>query len=166
MIKYDASDVASVMRDISRSMKSAEGGKLMKRKLSAKLRKIAKPLVDEQKARVLALPSHGHYGPSMRQAIAKQTKAATRFGGKNPGISVVQRGTAMPRSFRLAGRAFNREGGWNPTNLGGVSVHQQIRPAEWFDQPTKGVRPIIKHELLAALEEAAGTMARAAHEGR
>ena len=159
----DASDVAQVMRAINRSMKAADGGKLIKRKVSAKLRKIAKPLVDEQKARVLRLPSKGHPGPSMRQAIARQTKAATRWGGKNPGISVVQRGTAMPRSFRLAGRAFNREEGWNPQALGGAGVHQQIRPASWFDEPTKGLRPAMKREVLAALEEAADTMARAAH---
>lgn len=165
MITYDASDIATVMRAINRSMKSADGGKLMKRKLSAKLRKIAKPLVDEQKARVLRLPSKGHSGPSMRAAIAKQTKASTRWGGKNAGLSIVQRGTAMPRSFRLAGRAFNREAGWNPTNLGGIVEHQQIRPALWFDEPTKAARPAIKHELLVALEEVAGTMARAAHKG-
>lgn len=163
MIKYDASDLASVMRDINRSMKAAEGGKLMKRKVSAKLRKIAKPLVDEQKTRVLALPSKGHAGASMRQAIAKRTRAATRWGGKNPGISIVQRGTGMPRDFRLAGRAFNRAEGWNPSNLGGITQHQQMKPAAWFDEPTKGARPAIKHELLAALEEVADTMARAAH---
>jgi hypothetical protein len=163
MIQLDASQVSQAMRAINRSMKTAEGGKLIKRKVSAKLRKVAKPLVDVQKERVLRLPSRGHAGPSMRQAIAKRTKASTRWGGKNAGISIVQRGTGMPRDFRLAGRAFNREEGWNPTNLAGETTHQQVRPAEWFDQPTKGMRPTIKHEMIQALEEAADTMARAAH---
>ena len=163
MIRLDASDIQHVMRSINRSMNSAQGGKLIKRKVSAKLRKIAKPLVDEQKARVLSLPSKGHAGPSMRQAIARQTRAATRWSGKNAGISVVQRGRGMPRDFRLAGRVFNRAEGWNPTSLGGVQVHQQTTPSAWFDEPTKGLRPAMRHEVAAALEEAADTMARAAH---
>lgn len=33
----------------------------------------------------------------------------------------------------MAGGALNRKEGWNPTSLGGISVHQQVTPTEWFD---------------------------------
>ncbi len=165
MITLDASDVATVMRSINRSLKQADGGKLMKREVSKALRNIAKPLAAEQKARVLRLPSKGHSGPSMRQAVARQTRVNTRWGGKNAGIAVVQRARGMPRDFQMAGRMFNREEGWNPQNLTGETFHQQMTPAKWFDEPTKGMRPEMRHEVAAALEEVADKMAAAAHRG-
>lgn len=162
MIQMDASDFSTVIRSINRTLKTTEEGKLVKRKASARLRKIVQPLVAAQRARVLALPSKGHPGQSMRQAIAKRTRAAVRWSGQDPGVSIVQRGSGMPRDFRLAGRVFNRQAGWNPQNLGGIKHHQQIRPANWFDSPTQGKRPEVQHELMLALEEVAATMAQIA----
>ncbi len=99
----------------------------------------------------------------MRQAIARQTRAATRWGGKTIGVSVIQRGRAMPRDFRFAGRAFNRKGGWNPTSLGGETVHQQVRPAQWFDSETAGVRREAAHKVHVALDKAADKIAGSVH---
>lgn len=156
------SDIREKMAGLKRAMAEGAGGKTMKRTLSAKLRKIAKPIETEMKARVLKLPSKGHSGPSMRQAVARQTRAATRWSGKNGGVSVVQRGRGMPRNFAMAGRMFNREEGWDPTNLAGVSFHQEMRPASWFDGATPGTRPAAQREIMAALDEAAAIIGRSA----
>lgn len=153
------SDVKEKMGKLKRAMAEAADGKIMKREISKELRTIVQPLEQRMRRRMLSLPSKGHPGPSMRQAIARQTKAATRWSGQNAGVSVVQRARAMPRDFRLAGRAFNRESGWNPKTLGGVVEHQQIRPAEWFDGETVGVRPEAQREIIRALDKTAAILA-------
>lgn len=153
------SDIKQKMGHLKKVMAEQSDGKVIKRTLSAKLRKIAKPLEQQMRTRVLRLPSKGHPGPSMRQAVARQTRAATRWSGDNMGVSVVQRARGMPRDFRMAGRAFNRSEGWRPTTLGGVSIHQEMRPVGWFDGATPGVRPDAQREILQALDEAAATIA-------
>lgn len=158
MIDLD-SDIKEKMAHLKRAMAEGADGKVLKRELSKRLRGIMNPLVMEQRARVLRLPSKGHKGPSMRQAIARQTKAATRWSGKSMGVQVIQRARSMPRNFDYAGRAFNREQGWNPQTLGGETVHQEIRPAQWFDGPTTGKRPQVGREVHAALEQAAAKIA-------
>jgi hypothetical protein len=157
------SDIKQKMAGLKRAMAEASDGKVLKRQLSKRLRGLVAPLVAEQKARVLRLPSKGHDGPGLRQAIARQTKAATRWSGKNMGVQIIQRGRSMPRDFRLAGRAFNREAGWHPKTLGGETVLQQIRPAQWFDQPVKGKRSQVAREVHTALEEAAAKIGQSAH---
>lgn len=156
-------DIKQKMAGLRHAMAAGADGKVMKRQLSKRLRGIMLPTEQRMKARVLSLPSKGHKGPSMRQAIAKQTKAATRWSGKDIGVNIVQRSRAMPRDFRMAGRAFNREQGWNPTNLGGIQEHQQIRPAAWFDSQTVGIRPDAQRAMLHALNETAVILAARAH---
>src|SRR4051812_26258771 len=110
-------DLAEVMRTMRRALKQAEDGKVLQRELAKRLRKFMQPLVAAQRTRVLRLPSKGHPGESMRQAVARQTRAATRWSGKNAGIQIIQRARSMPRDFNMAGRMFNRDGGWEPQNL-------------------------------------------------
>jgi hypothetical protein len=153
------SDIKERMAGLKRAMAEGAGGKTLKRELSKRLRDLMNPLVQQQKSRVLRLPSKGHQGPSMRQAIARQTKAATRGSGQNMGVQIIQRARAMPRGFDYAGRAFNRADGWNPTTLGGETVHQEIRPAGWFDDVTDGQRPKVGREVLAALDATAAKIA-------
>jgi hypothetical protein len=162
MIDLD-SDIKEKMVAIKRAMAEGAGGKTLKRELSKRLRGLMNPLVMEQRRKVLALPSKGGSRQSMRQAIARQTRAATRWSGQNMGVSIIQRGRAMPRSFNMAGRMFNREEGWHPTSLGGETRHQQIRPAQWFDAPTAGKRGEVGRQVHAALEETAAKIASSAH---
>lgn len=159
MFEIDDSDLRQAMLHLARAMRQPGVDKRIKRTVSAKLRKIAKPMAEERKRRVLALPSKGHSGVSMRHAVARQTRVATRWSGKDAGISVVQRARGMPRDFAYAGRAFNRESGWNPTTLGGEVEHQQMRPASWFDGAAEMDRPVVRREIIGALDEVAGTMA-------
>lgn len=162
MIELD-SDISKKMIKLKKAMADASNGKEIKRELSKKLRSIMNPIVQQQRAKLLGLPSKGHDGPSLRQAIARQTKAATRYSGRNAGIQIIQRSRAMPRDFRMAGRMFNREEGWNPTTLGGERIHQEIRPAQWFDGPTKSRSPEVRQQLVRALDEAADRIAAKAH---
>lgn len=158
MIELD-SDISKKMVKLKKAMADASNGKEIKRALSKELRGIMNPIVAKQRARVLSLPSRGHEGPSMRQAVARQTRAATRFSGRNAGIQIINRARSMPRDFRMAGRAFNREEGWNPQTLGGETIHQEMRPAQWFDEPTKSRSPEVRQKILHALDEAADRIA-------
>ncbi len=157
------SDIRKKMQTLASAFKDGGAPKTMKRELSKRLRTVAKPLEMKMKARVMRLPSKGHSGPSMRQAIAQKTKAATRWSGDNIGVSVKQRARGMPRDFAMAGRSFNREEGWNPTTLGGIQTHQEMRPAQWFDGETTGMRPDMQKEVLRALDEAADKIASSVH---
>lgn len=161
MISMD-SDIRQKMAKLKAAMAEAEDGKVFKREVSKRLRDLGRPMEQRMKRRVLALPSKGHPGQSMRSAIARQTRSATRWSGRDVGVSVIQRARGMPRDFRMAGRMFNRQEGWNPTSLGGVQEHQQIRPARWFDGETVGVRPEAQREMIRALDAAADTIARRA----
>jgi hypothetical protein len=117
-------------------------------------------MVLKRRAAVRALPSKGHSGQNMRQAIARSIRAATRWSGKSGGVSVIQRGRGMPRDFRYAGRAFNREEGWNPTNLAGEVETQKVRPAEWFDSAADVAEAkLARRQIIEALDDVAGTLA-------
>lgn len=159
MVVQLETDIKNKMAGLKRAMGEAADGKVLKRELSKRLRNVMQPLVSEQKARVMRLPSKGHAGPSMRAAIARQTKAATRWSGQSMGVQVIQRARGMPRGFDYAGRAFNRPEGWHPTTLGGESIHQEIRPAKWFDDVTQGQRPKVGREVLQALDATADKIA-------
>jgi hypothetical protein len=147
------------MKRLKLAMAAEQDGKLLKRDIAKQLRKISGPLATKQRASVRALPSKGHSGPSMRQAIARQVRVATRWSGRDVGISVIQRARAMPRDFNMAGRAFNREEGWNPTTLGGETVHQQAVPTGWFDNHTEGIKPEAAREVRTALQQMADRIA-------
>lgn len=161
MIEVDT-DLKEKMLKLKKAMAEAEDGKRIKREVAKELRGLMNPLVARQRAKVLRLPSKGGHSQSMRQAIAKQTKAATRWGGNNIGVSVIQRARSMPRNFQMAGRVFNREEGWHPQTLGGESLHQEVRPAQWFDSETGGVRAEAAHKMHAALDRAADKIASSA----
>lgn len=154
-------DLGKVMRTMGRAFRQADDGKLLKRELSQRIRKLGQPLAEQQRARVRSLPSRGHQGQSMRQAIARQTKVSTRWGGRNAGVSIIQRARSMPRGFNMAGRMFNR-GEWHPTTLAGEMVTQHATPASWFDQPVLDARPLIGHEVRQAIEDTAAKIARSA----
>jgi hypothetical protein len=153
------SDIREKMAYLKQAMADGATGKTLKRELSKELRGIMNPLVTEQRQRVLRLPSQGHPGTSMRQAIARQTKAATRWSGRSMGVQIIQRARSMPRGFNMAGRMFNRAEGWNPTSLGGEKLHQEMTPSGWFDDVTAGQRPAVGRAVLTALEATAGKIA-------
>lgn len=159
MLDIDDSDLRAAMAHLGRAMRHESVSNKIKRETSKHLRQILQPLVKERQTRVLALPSRGHAGEGMRQAIARQTKAGTRWSGKNAGVSIIQKARGMPRDFRMAGRMFNREEGWSPQNLGGITQHQQIRPAAWFDDAATTDRGPIRKEVIQALDVAAGKIA-------
>jgi hypothetical protein len=160
VIEIDDRDLRRAMNHLSRAMGAIPTGRKMKREISGRLRHLMKPLVEKRRVAVLRLPSKGHPGESMRQAIAKQIRASTRWSAKTGGVSVIQRGRGMPRNFNMAGRAFNRAEGWTPQNLGGVVVHQQVTPVEWFDREADASEArMARHQIIEALDDVAGSLA-------
>lgn len=167
VIQIDDSDMRAAFQHLGRAFGKQTNGRYFKRETSKRLRQIVQPLADERKSAVLRLPSRGSEGTglpmgrgeSMRQAIARQIKPSTRWSGKGAGVSIIQRSRGMPRNFNMAGRMFNREAGWNPTALGGVTVHQQVRPALWFDKEVKTDRPRVRREIEEAIGDLSDKMA-------
>jgi len=159
-------DLREALQALDRALAAEEGGKRLKRDLAKRLRGVMEPIRQRTITRVLALPSSGHSGESMRQAIARQTRAAVRFRGDNTGVSLIQRARGMPRNFQYAGRAFNRTEGWHPKTLSGQVVTQQIRPAKWFDEPVADVGVSeIKAQIVDALEDMAARIAGTVKKG-
>lgn len=164
MIEMDDRDIRRAMSLLSKALNADDVGKKIKRETSKQLRGLVDPMLQRRKAAILRVSSHGHKGPSMRQAIAKQTKAQARWSGKQGGVSIIQRARAMPRNFNMAGRAFNRAAGWNPQPIGGVKHHQQIRPVAWFDSESDaGETRRVRREIERALESTAGRIASEIH---
>lgn len=159
MIKLSIEEQRSGLQAIGRALARESDGKALKRDLAKNLRKVMEPIKAQVVGRLLSVSSSGHPGESMRQAIAKQTRAGVRFSGRNTGVNLIQRGKGMPRGFRYAGRAFNRPDGWTPTALGGVQVHQQATPTEWFDQPTKQSTEKARQAVTDAMEDMARRLA-------
>lgn len=161
MIQIDDSDLRRAMSHLARAMRAEGVSKKIKRDTSKKLRTLMRPMVDKRRAAIMRLPSSGlAQGESMRSAIAKKIVASTRWSGKSGGVSIIQRARGMPRQFQMAGRAFNRAEGWNPQNLAGETVHQQMTPIEWFDsQADAREAREVRHQIIAALDETAGSLA-------
>lgn len=159
MIELSTDQQRDGLRSLARAVVAEADGKQLKRELAAELRKVMEPIRARQVARIMAIPSKGHPGPSLRQAVAKQTRAGVRFGGRNAGVNITQRARAMPREFRFAGRALNREEGWQPQTPGGVKLTQHARPVEWFDQPGHAASRDATHATQQVLERMAQRLA-------
>lgn len=162
MVVLIENDLGTVMRTMGRAFKQAEDGKVLKRELSKRIRKLGAPLAAEQRARVRSLPSSRGGRPGLRQAVARQTRVATRWSGRNAGVSIIQRARSMPRGFNMAGRMLNR-GEWHPSAFGAAPVTQHVRPTGWFDQPVLEARPLIGRQVREAIEDTAAKIARSAH---
>jgi hypothetical protein len=161
MIRMDDRDLRRAMNHLAKAFKADKANKVIKRETSKRLRKALAPMVADRKARVLALPSRGgpRPGGSMRQAVARKTVGATRWTGKNTGVSIIQRARGMPRDFQYAGRMFNRAEGWHPQNLAGEVETQIMTPSRWFDDAAAADKPKVRQELMEALAFAADKMA-------
>jgi hypothetical protein len=152
------------MQVLGKAMNAQKANRHIKREVSKALRELMQPMLTKRRAAVLRLPSKGHAGPGMRAAVARQTRAATRWSGEQGGVSVIQRARGMPRGFNMAGRVFNRAEGWNPTTLAGEKVHQQMRPVEWFDsQASHGDAAAARQKIVHALAQTADKLASEIH---
>lgn len=159
MIGFDVDKQRDGLRALSRALAAESDGKALKRDLGKRLRAIMQPLREQVVRRLLSTGGASHPGERMRDAVARQTRAGVRFSGRNTGVNLVQRTRGMPRGFNMAGRAMNREEGWNPTSLGGTTVHQHATPVEWFDKPTQGSTDGAREAVQAAMEDMAQRIA-------
>lgn len=139
MIELSTDQQRDGLRALGRAFAAESDGKQLKKELAAELRKVVEPIKDRQVRQILAVRSSGHRGAGIRQAIARQTRAGVRFGGRDVGVNIIQRTRGMPRNFRFAGRAMNRAQGWSPQSLGGVVRQQFARPTGWFDDAGDGM---------------------------
>jgi hypothetical protein len=159
VIELSVDQQRDAMKAVARAMAAESDGKALKRDLAKRLRSIMDPLKVQVTQRLMQIPTTGHEGESLRQAVKRQVRAATRFSGRNTGVSLTQRARSMPRSFQYAGRALNRPEGWQPISLGGATLHQEARPVEWFDEPTSRSAEKAKREVTEALADMARRIA-------
>lgn len=165
VIEFEVDRQRNGLTALSRALAAEADGKALKRDLAKNLRTIMQPLRAQVIRRLMSTGGSSHAGQSMRDAIARQTRAGVRFSGRNTGVNLVQRARGMPRGFNMAGRAMNRTEGWNPTTLGGTTVHQHARPAEWFDEPTHASVDEARRATQDAMEDMARRLAERARRG-
>lgn len=166
MIELSVDQQRNGLKLLAKAMAEESDGKALKQDLAKRLRTIMNPLRLQVIARLMSTGGgKPHPGESLRQAVAKQTRAGVRFSGRNVGVNIVQRARGMPRNFPYAGNAMNSVDGWNPTTLGGIQVHQQVRPVEWFDQPARGSEDEARRKVQAAMEDMATRLANRTRKG-
>lgn len=134
---------AEQLGELAARLKAAgDQGKGLKRELSASLQRATKPLkIKAQKAAGDTLPQSGGLA-----GIVSKSKISTRTrSGKDPGVSITVRGTAMStdRGF-VRHKVFGRPP-W---------VSQSVQGG-WFTETMKASAPEVRKELNEAIEAVA-----------
>lgn len=162
MLEIKIEEERNNLQGLARALAAETDGKALKRDLAKQLRQVIQPLRAQVLRRLMSIGGSAHSGTGLREAVGRQTRAGVRFSGRNTGVNLVQKARGMPRGFNMAGRALNREEGWNPTSLGGTQVHQQATPVEWFDEPTQQSTREARRAVAQALEDMAERIANRA----
>lgn len=161
MLGFEVDKQRNGLTALSRALAAESDGKALKRDLAKRLRAVMQPVREQVVRRLMSTGGASHEGQSLRQAVAKQTRAGVRFSGRNTGVNLVQRTRGMPRGFNMAGRAMNRAEGWQAH----ATARQHARPAEWFDQPAKASTDEARRATMEAMEDMARRLAERARRG-
>jgi hypothetical protein len=100
--------------------------------------------------------SHSTDEPSLRAAVAKQTKLSVRTAGKHPGISIYVLKSGMPRGFKNAPKYLQVAKGWRHPVFGDKTRWvRQIGKPGWFDETLRPFREPAKKAAGDALDAVA-----------
>lgn len=145
-------DGADKLARVTKALRDA-GNKELAKELRAGITRATKPLKQSAKKNAAAsLPTRGGLGAR----VARTTITTSRRGGaKNPGIRLVAKKNAVKDPARLnAGRARHPVYGRPPWVLQDV-------PPGWFTKPMQDGAPVVRSELITALDAVAVKIARA-----
>lgn len=144
---------------VARVLKSEADGKTLRRDLIKTLRAATEGPISKAKAEMLATPSRGlTSGQSLRSTVANSIKPVSRLSGQRAGVSVRQSQTPNLRSFKMAGRRFNR-GTFRRPVFGTARYVVQSGNLKWFDRPMQDAKPEFKADVLRVVQDLADTLA-------
>lgn len=137
--------VADALRVIDRTLP---------RKLRKDLRDAVKPLVQEAKAKVRAMPVAGHSGHTgLRRRVARGV--SVRVGvGRNAHIRVVTR-MSNPNEAIIPRGLDDPVRGWTHPTFGHAPIVRQHAAGHWFVDTFKGGRDEMRDSIHRVLEDAA-----------
>lgn len=150
---------AERLRRISRSLRQmGEEGREVRRSLARELRRIGTSLVREERAAVRALPSRGQSAAlgraSLRQAIARATRAELKTSGRNPRLTVRVNPRRMPEGqAALPAYMEGETEPWRHPVFGNTDVWVSQDAKPWFWRTAERHLPRIEAALLRVLRE-------------
>lgn len=144
----DGGDLAKM----AKAFRSLEDGKEIRKEFTKALRVGTKPAVAAAKAAALGLPAAGRKSTGLRRRLARAIGAEIRLGGKQAGIRVRVRRTAMGDQASLA-RVTN-DGRWRHPVYGQRTVWvTQTSDQGWFDRANATNARPVRRALEAAVED-------------
>jgi hypothetical protein len=147
---------AEQLGDLAKRLKAeGESGKGMRTQMLRELRAAAKPLAEDAKRAVEALPTKPPQDRGLRAGIAKGVKVRTRTSGRQVGtrITVARfEGTNLPRKLN--------KGTWRHPVFGtDTYVTQTIKPG-WFDRTMRRGAPAVRRRAQRVLSDTAKRITR------
>jgi|SRR5690606_2020806 len=158
--------VADALRDVDEKLPN---------ELRYLLRRIARPLMKEQRKAIKRLPGDGGRGIPLRATIAKGLKLTVRTGRGRRGWGPMYRiRTTVPGSRKkpnlvMLPRGLDTEfNGWRSPYFGDRSnwVHHNTHGPSWFMGPAQNEYPKMRRKLTELLQSSADEIARAAKAAR
>lgn len=140
---------AHQLADLSKRFKAAgEDGKGLRKEMLKSIQRSTKPLKADARRNTDRLPQSGGLGALIAKGKL-QTK--TRSGGKNVGVKIVAKGTAVKSTDKgtVRHRVFGRD----------VWVMQPVTPG-WFTDAMEAGAPKVRREVLDAMNTVARKIAR------
>ena len=159
LFRIDAGD----LKKLSRALKSEENGKELRKDLLREFRAAAKPVRDEMRANILAMPSKGvaHPGPSLRAGIARRVGIRTRLNGRTVAVWIKANETPNLRGFAAAPHHTNAAKGWRHPFMGDREQwYAQVGAPGWFDKPKLRNRLKFHRAAKKAMNSTADRIAR------
>ncbi|GGM55474.1 hypothetical protein GCM10012275_28240 [Longimycelium tulufanense] len=140
--------VVAAMKEIDKSLP---------KQLRRQLREAVKPLAEQARANVRAIPTHGDKTTGLREKVARGVgiRTSTR--------NLVRVTTRMPqKNMAVIPRGLDTESGWRHPVFGDKNVWvQQKTGGSWFREEIAEGRDEVAEELQEVLDNAAKTVARA-----
>lgn len=139
--------------ELGRALRSVEDGKEIRRDLTKAARGALNPTRTAARQAVKAMPSKGHAGPKLRQAVAAKVMVQIKLAGKFPGAMLRSKKTPKLRGFRNAPKRLNARNGWKHPSFGDSTamVRQQGKPG-WFDDTVKRDRGKHRRAMLGVIK--------------
>lgn len=145
----------------ARALSDESDGRELRRDLAADLRDAVQPIVDEQRARVMAIHSGGlpHDGEPLREAVAAGVHTDIRFGGHSAGVRIRASSRGMPRNFRTAPKRLNQSS-WIHRVFGRDVWVEQVGAPNWFDEPPQRHQSRARRAVERAIEKSIRRVSR------
>lgn len=129
------------------------------RRFRKQLEQVVKPLVNQARARIRSMPTHGARHSGLRRRIARGTRASVATGG-TPHVSVVVR-MKDPEEKNIPAYIDRRQG-WRHPVFGNRNVWvRQESGISWFKETMQDGKKETRSRLIRVINDAVDSITRA-----